>query len=446
MPNNYTNKTKFPMAIMLHLAAFVILCVVSVFGTIGNVFIIGAVCLQKTLRVRGSVFIINLAIADLIITSYIMPIGLATSQYRVNPFGETLCEINAFLILLTSGVSTQSLMMIAFERYFHICKVHWYRRIFTKHTTACLVAFTWVYSAIWTCQGWTGWTKYIYGEDVYVCILDGTVSLSYNLCLVIFGMLLPMVVLAFCYLNILWTVRSSQSNINKDKKLAREHPDDPTLLAVYKQKKKKLQREQRLIWTLFAIVIIFVVFWTPSVIVLPLSGFWEEMPKVLYTISVWTALSNSSVNSIVYGAMNKNFRRGYVALFRKLFCCCSGRKPPAYICQGGASRSHDDSASTSQSKIPSPDTSLVSPDPKASTPRLVDGIPDPVSKPEEGRKPAPKDHTPRAPANVAIELVETPENHNNSLSEETSDMRTIIHRSDSTEPIVYNEVVFVSKV
>ena len=437
------------MAIMLHLSAFVILCLVSIFGTIGNIFIIGAVCLQKNLRVRGSVFVINLAVADLIITSYIMPIGLATSRYRVNPFGELLCEINAFFILLTSGVSTQSLMMIAFERYFHICKVHWYRKIFTKRIIGVLVVFTWVYSAVWTVQGWTGWTKFIYGEDVYVCILDGTVSLSYNICLTFFGMLLPMMVLSFCYLNIFCTVRSSRSNIRSDKRLTREHPDDPTLLAVYKQKKKKLQREQRLIWTLFAIVIIFVVFWIPAVIVLPLSGFWADMPKVLYTISVWTAFSNSSVNSVVYGAMNKNFRRGYSSLFRKVFCCCSGRKPPTYICHAAVSRSQEDSASTSQSKIPSPDTSMVSQDPKASTPRIVDGSPDAGigNKSGEHSKTS-QDNVARTPANVAIELLETQsvENHNNSLSEETSDMRTIIHRNDSTEPIVYSEVVFVSKV
>ena len=62
---------------------YIILCAVSVVGTIGNVFIIGAVCLSRRLRVRGNVFIINLAVADLIITSYIMPIGLATAQYQV---------------------------------------------------------------------------------------------------------------------------------------------------------------------------------------------------------------------------------------------------------------------------------------------------------------------------------------------------------------------------
>ena len=115
----------------MQIVPFVILCVVAIFGTFGNVFIIGAVCLHRKLRVRGNIFVVNLAVADLVITSYIMPIGLATSQYKVNPFGDTLCKINAFLILVTCGASTQTMMMIAFERYFHICKTHLYKRVFT---------------------------------------------------------------------------------------------------------------------------------------------------------------------------------------------------------------------------------------------------------------------------------------------------------------------------
>ena len=433
-----------PMAVMLHMVPFIILCIVAIFGTFGNVFIIGAVCLQKTLRVRGSVFVIYLAIADLIITSYIMPMGLATSRYQVNPFGDVLCKVNAFLILLTSGVSTQSLMMIALERYFHICKIHWYRRIFTKRVIGILVAFSWLYSAAWTCHGWTGWTSFIYGEDVYVCILDGTVSISYDICLTVFGMVLPMMVLSFCYLKIFCTVRSSRRHIRSEKQLAKEHPDDPTLLTVYKQKKKKLQKEQRLVCTLFTIVILFIVFWLPASVVLPLAGFWADMPKILYTISVWTAFSNSSVNSVVYGAMNKNFRRGYVSLLKRMFCGCRRRE-----CHATASRSHDStSASTSQSKLPSPDTSIINQDPNASNQATIPRR----TTTDAAQKYHSKHRKEQAePSTISIEMLPSHTTTRNDVSEpnmrDTSDIRTIIHTDgDTRQPVVYNEVVFVSKI
>ncbi len=69
------------------------------------------------LFLTGHVFVVNLAIADLIITSYIMPVGLATSQFHENPFGSTMCNLNAFLIMTSCGVSTQTLMAISLERW-----------------------------------------------------------------------------------------------------------------------------------------------------------------------------------------------------------------------------------------------------------------------------------------------------------------------------------------
>ncbi len=334
---------------MIPFPAFIVLCIVSAFGVLGNIFIIGAVYTQKKLRMRSNAFIVNLAVADLIITTYVMPAGLVTSRLNRNPFGRDLCDFNAFLVMCTCGVSTQSLMMIALERYVYICKMHLSEKLFSGKLLAVYVCLTWVYSAAWTVHGWTGWTKFVYGEDVYLCIFDGTYSLSFDLCLTGFGMMLPMFVLIFCYFRIfrtVWTSRAAVSNKQyRDtlKTKRRENASDGSVEKALRQQERKRKREKRLAVMLFTVVVLFVVFWVTAAVVLPMSALWADMPRILYPISIWLALCNSSVNSIAYGALNKQFRKGYRAFWRRVFCIDQCRKRGAGHAQNEQQSSHSTS-------------------------------------------------------------------------------------------------------
>nr|AKQ63027.1 orphan G-protein coupled receptor 32 [Platynereis dumerilii] len=269
-----------------------------------------------------------------------MPIGLATSRYSHNPFGEGFCGFNAFIIMMTCGVSTQSLMLIALERYFLICQSQRYKRFFSKPLIAGYIAFTWIYSAIWTCQGWTGWTRYIYGLDIWLCLFDGTFSISYDVCLVLFGMLLPMGILCFCYTKIFLLVHKN----NKIMKQHRQRPHTTQEQDNLTDDQKRSKKELRLTVTLFVIVLVFSVCWTPASIVLLLSGVWTDMPKSFYTVAVWFAFANSSMNSILYGFMNKNFRDGYKRVLLTMFCCKKDDCNIAYHCPCTSSEEHSNSS------------------------------------------------------------------------------------------------------
>ncbi len=301
-------------AVTMHFGPFVLLVIIAAIGTVGNLFIIGAVCVYKRLRTLGHVFVVNLAVADLIITAYIMPIGLATSQFGQNPFSADMCNFNAFLIMCILGVSTQSLMFIAVERYIHICKTKYYPSVFTCKLAALYVVVIWVYSTMWTMQGYTGWTNYTYAKHVYVCLLDGSANRIYNICLVVFGMLLPLAVLAFSYISIFRTVK--QSHVSVFKRTMSNSVSTENLT----RNERKIKGEHRLIMTLFIIVVIFIICWFPTAIVLGLTGR-LDIPTVVFQIAIWLSFSNSSMNSIIYGIMNKNIRKGYKQLLSHLFCC-----------------------------------------------------------------------------------------------------------------------------
>ena len=294
---------------IMHLGPFIFLVIVAAVGTIGNLFIIGAVCLNKRLRKLGHVFVVNLAIADLVITAYIMPTGLATSQHKWNIFSEIMCEFNAFLFMTMLGVSIWSLLAIAIERYVHICKTKYYSKIFTPKLAALYIFLIWAYVVGWTCQGFTGWTNFSYFPYVYVCLLQGEYNLIYNMCLLAFGILLPMVGVFVAYIKIFKMVKASHAAIFKNS-------SSESLT----KSQKKMQGEYRFVMTLFTIVLIFVVCWLPTGIVLGLTDR-IAFGRIGWNVVIWLSLCNSSMNSIIYGVMNKNFRNGYKELLSHVCCC-----------------------------------------------------------------------------------------------------------------------------
>lgn len=263
-----------PQSQKLHLAPVIILFIVCVVGLVGNILIIGSVILFKRIRVRGNAFIVNLAVADLITVAYIMPIGLVASQYEQNPIGAVMCQVNAFLALTSLGVSTQTLMLIALERYFHICKMHIYKKAFTTRLIGLYIVLIWIYTAVWTSQGWTGWTKYRYSRLVYVCLASG--GRSYMICLAVFGMLLPMIILGVCYYQIFKAVFRSRKNMSSHR-LKTDRGETSQLAK--SESEKHILRECRLIITLFTIVVVFVVCWLPACLCLGLSAL-VRFPRV----------------------------------------------------------------------------------------------------------------------------------------------------------------------
>jgi len=319
----------------------VVIGILAVIGTVNNLLILTAFTTTNRLSSKPrNVFVVNLALADLMMTSYFIPVGLATSQFLESPFGQTMCSVNAFFILTSCGVSTQSLMLIALERYFHICKTKYYLKVFRPWLVGVYICIIWVYAAFWACHGWTGWTRYRYGATVYVCLVDGPYSLSYDVCLVLFGMFLPMAVLSFAYTSIFRKVQESNARLAKHRETYGLAPASQEILA---KTERTIRKEFRFVMTLFIIVICFIVLWLPAAIVLPMSSLWLDMPSKFFTVAVWLAFSNSCINGLIYGLLNKNFRKGYFHVVKKL-CCWdkdNGRLDCTNCCRDDAANMHE---------------------------------------------------------------------------------------------------------
>ena len=46
----------------------------------------------------------------------------------------------------------------------------------------------------------------------------------------------------------------------------------------------------------------------------------DKLPAPVHAFSTFIAHANSSLNPIIYGAYNKQFRKGYLILLNRIFC------------------------------------------------------------------------------------------------------------------------------
>lgn len=105
------------------------------------------------------------------------------------------------------------------------------------------------------------------------------------------------------------------------------------------------RKKKRVIKMLLVVALLFILSWLPLWTLMMLSDYAslsEHQHRVIniyvYPLAHWLAFCNSSVNPIIYGFFNENFRRGFQAAFKLQFCSAQQgrRKSHSHRVQGNA--------------------------------------------------------------------------------------------------------------
>ncbi|RWS11319.1 neuropeptide F receptor-like protein [Dinothrombium tinctorium] len=114
-----TNKALDDTSLTCLLVAYTLLIVL---GATGNGLVCLAVARKPQMRTPRNVFIINLAISDLILCLFTMPFSLVEITLKYWPLGQLTCKLVAGLEATSIFVSTISITAIALDRYKVIVK------------------------------------------------------------------------------------------------------------------------------------------------------------------------------------------------------------------------------------------------------------------------------------------------------------------------------------
>ena len=113
----------------------------------GNFITLLIMALNRRMRTISNMFVASLAISDIGLGAFIVcPLGFSTLAISQWPFNDATCQYQGYIAITLAMASTQTLALMAVNRYFRIVRPLKYRRYFTKKKTIIMVLSAWFFS------------------------------------------------------------------------------------------------------------------------------------------------------------------------------------------------------------------------------------------------------------------------------------------------------------
>ena len=170
-----------------------------------------------------------------------------------------------------------------------------------------MIVALWVVSFLFVLPNFIGWNHQTYDHETMSCIWDRQADFSYTLFFVATGIGCPMVMISVCYVMIYRHVRRSELQVR-----------DTQAIAGLMSKKERMH-SVRLARTLFVIFVTFATFWLPYALLVAIDVN-DTFPLEVHAIAVFVAHTNSCINWFLYGATNRQFRKGYMQFLKTTKC------------------------------------------------------------------------------------------------------------------------------
>ena len=293
------------------------LIAISLIGTVGNLLIIGALLVHKQLRTLGNVFIGNLAICDLSVSMFIIPLALA-GVFHPDFFirHRTVCEIISHLWLFSLNGSYLSIPAIAVNRYIAICYGTLYPKIYNKKLIVLNMVIFWAVCATFLPPNIFGYSLRVdaFNTKIYSCSAYSfsflyTANLPFLIYFLIAGVCFPVVMIFISYCHIFIFAKRSKRRLERFS-ISQQPVIKSSDIRVLKS---------------ISIIMMFVLLWSPFMVVMLLDVSDTSWPRWSYLLATVLIFTNSSINSIVYAASNPSFREGYVLFVKKVCACMFGQ-------------------------------------------------------------------------------------------------------------------------
>jgi len=90
---------------------------IFIVGVVGNGTLIYTVLMNRTMRNTPNILLVSLALGDLCLIFFTVPLMSTTYTFPEWPYGEVMCKLGEFTVALSLGVSVFTLVALSAERY-----------------------------------------------------------------------------------------------------------------------------------------------------------------------------------------------------------------------------------------------------------------------------------------------------------------------------------------
>ncbi|NXN22189.1 NPFF2 protein, partial [Nycticryphes semicollaris] len=293
---------------------------------VGNGVVCFIVLRSKHMRTVTNLFILNLAVSDLLVGIFCMPTTLLDNIIAGWPFGSLVCKMSGMIQGISVSASVFTLVAIAVDRF--RCIVYPFKQKLTISTAVVIIAVIWILAVAIMCPsavmlqvreekhfrvilGYGNETRPVYWcrEDwpdpgmrkIYTTVLFANIYLA------------PLSLIVIMY------ARISIALFNTAMPVVGKHSQE--------QRHGVSKKKQKVIKMLIIVALLFTLSWLPLWTLMMLSDYanlsdiqLQIINIYIYPFAHWLAFFNSSVNPIIYGFFNENFRRGFQAAFKLQLC------------------------------------------------------------------------------------------------------------------------------
>ncbi|XP_024940721.1 cholecystokinin receptor type A-like isoform X2 [Cephus cinctus] len=118
-------------------------------AVVGNCLVLVTLARNKRMRTVTNVYLLNLAVSDLLLGVFCMPFTLLGQMLKNFVFGTTMCKLIPYFQAVSVSVGVWTLVAISLERYFAICRPLKSRRWQTQFHAYKMIAVVWAGSLTW---------------------------------------------------------------------------------------------------------------------------------------------------------------------------------------------------------------------------------------------------------------------------------------------------------
>ncbi|KAM9313224.1 C-C chemokine receptor type 8-like [Gastrophryne carolinensis] len=274
-------------------------CIIFFCGLVGNSLVLSILIWFKKLASVTDIYLLNMAISDLIFV-FSLPFVVYSIQHQWI-FGNVMCKILSAMYYTGFFSGIFFITILSVDRYLAIVHAVFSLKFRTMNKAIIITLAVWIFSFLLSLPHFI-YHKQLSSNEITDCALSypedqrRTLTLLSYLQVNIFGLIVPLAVLIFCYSRIIGNLRNSRS----------------------RQKKYAVK-------LIFIIVLVFFLFWAPYNIVvflkilegLGILGSSAEL-QMAEDITQTISFVHCCLNPFIYTFAGENFKKHLFRMLSKL--------------------------------------------------------------------------------------------------------------------------------
>ncbi|CAL7934315.1 unnamed protein product [Xylocopa violacea] len=308
-----------------------------------NVLVIAVVFKYHYMRSVTNYFVVNLSVADLLVTTICMPVAVSQAISIVWTHGELMCKLSSYLQGVAVAASIFTITAMSIDRYLAIRNPIALRRVFNRKSTVLVIVALWLVALIIFAPILRAMTLHNPVMDLSNITLNGSWTMTRNIsqntsrvprvppafsiCSEDFrplGIKAPLfsgVCFVLVYAIPGFVVVLSYSMMGRTL-CARIPPFDCDSVqgsASSRQSFRLVRERRRIAWILLLLAVLFALCWLPYnvlILLIDLGAVEGKATPDALSYCLFLGHANSALNPMVYCFMTRNFRRSVAEILR----------------------------------------------------------------------------------------------------------------------------------